>query len=221
MKSCFAFLGVVLFSLCLSAGLPCYYSGGKKIELIPAEKEVSFIPSSAFNPERAALKSSVIADVNGVLLFKGISKEKRGELEGKGRLLKAYRFRESDPPVFLDDTLFVKIPAEIESRGADEWFKRRGLHNLGKVERIEGTYRVRTSGDVLEKAKLLVESGEVSEAEPNIYFKVQYRAAEYTPDDAYYPNQWHLYSNSDGYDHAHVAEAWQYIMDKGRHPGKV
>ena len=118
--------------------------------------------------------------------------------------------------IYSNQRLFVKIPGSPEFTEAQKWCKKNGLTPVKRYKYIPQWYLVEFSGDTIAKSAELVEKKIVTQAEPSFYHPIELKG--FTPNDQYFPNQWHLNNENGaafgytGNDHAHVLEAWNVLM---------
>ena len=140
-----------------------------------------------------------------------------------GKVYKSF-LNENGARLYSNQRLFVKIPGNPGTADAQKWCKQNGLTLIKQYRYIPQWYLVEYSEDTVLKSAELVESGVAVQAEPSFYYPVELK--DYTPNDPYFPNQWHL-NNEDGAvygysgnDHAHVLEAWNILLSFRNHKGE-
>jgi len=140
-----------------------------------------------------------------------------------GQVHKAY-LNEHGVRLYSNQRLFVQIPGSPELSEAEKWCEKNGLSLVKRYKYIPQWYLVEFSGDTVLKSAQLVEDGLVVQAEPSFYYPVELKS--YTPDDPFFPNQWHLNNENgadfgySGNDHAHVLEAWNVLLSVKGHKGE-
>ena len=140
----------------------------------------------------------------------------------KSRVEKAY----IDPDgakFFLSGKMFVKLPF-TDIKKAEKWCEDNGMKLEKQFKYIPQWYLVSGEDEVFKRSAEFVETKKVLQAEPSFYYPFELKAA--VPDDPFFANQWHLRNgeglNSEvsGSDNAHVAQAWDIILQMIRIPGK-
>lgn len=124
---------------------------------------------------------------------------------------------------YINSNIFVKIPGMPALKDAKSWCENNGFKLVKQYKYIPQWYLVSYSGNTIKKAAELVESRAVEQAEPSFYLPLELKS--FTPDDPFFPNQWHL-NNPDGAsmgytgnDSAHVLEAWNVLLAVKGHKG--
>ncbi len=201
-----------------------YWSGKERIELNPVAGEYSFHSNAVKNAmETKILKKAFFSD-GTVYFFSKLSEKERSQLAASGTLLPAQSRGEGWAPVYLHGTLFVKLYKPMKEPEIKKLFAAQGLTYIRSFDLLPQWHLVAPSQEPIETARLLVEKGVAAAAEPSFYLPVSFKA--YTPNDFFFPNQWHLRNEGgtsvglQGNDHSHVAEAWELIMRTGGVPGK-
>lgn len=139
-----------------------------------------------------------------------------------GKSYKAY-LTQSGVRLYSNQRLFVKIPGNPGKEEAQKRCEENDLELVKQYKYIPQWYLVQYSGNTVLKSAELVQDGIVTQAEPSFYFPVELKG--YTPDDPFFPNQWHLnnINGADygytGNDHAHVLDAWNVLLSYKNHKG--
>ncbi len=193
-----------------------YYHYDKKVELEEVENEYSFVTKSSL---RSILPSAIISKAHlqkeNVYFFKNLSNEEITKLSAFGKIESAYRFKNSTENFNVNKTIFVKPAGNLKGDALNKWLKENNLKFIKNYKYIDW-YLVETSGNTLEVAAKLKESGAALYTEPNFYRPVELKA--YKSNDTYFNKSWHLFNDGtqgvQGKDHAFVADAWEYMIKK-------
>jgi len=139
----------------------------------------------------------------------------------RGISLPALRLKGLSYITYLGPDIFVSFDPSVSPDEAKRCAERVGASFVGHVRRTAAVYRFTTKRPSLSAAWLTSECPGVQWVESDIYRPIQWRG--YHPNDPLFPNQWYLENSGQtgiaGND-ARVAEAWQFLLDRGINPGQ-
>jgi len=205
-----------------------YYGGSWNILLTKVKDQYSFIPSlkrdSKIKMFLAKRPEKILSFSNGVYLLQNLREDEKQTLKADGNLFAGYRRVAATENIFIDGTLTLKIKEKLQVPNVIAWAAKKNLTFVRAYKYLPDVYTFFAGEKVIETAKKLVEEKIVIWAEPNFIVPLEKRS-NFIPNDTYFKNQWHLYNDGSntalqGSDHAHVAEAWKFMIDKGYAPGE-
>lgn len=168
----------------------------------------------------SAEKSADFFFKNGEKMF--VERIASKDIRINGNRLAAYMFEGSSYPSYLSGQIFISPKGDINDPEIRKMLDLKGVHIIEKIKRTDNTYLAMADNDTIATSRELVLSSLVNWAEPDFYYQVELKSS-YRPDDPLFANQWHLENTGQtgmtGED-ARVAQAWQFIREKGLEPGK-